>query len=84
MILDKWDYDAGRYLPMEVPDEWNVTISSYDLDEVINCPQCGCELTVGESYTSLEIHTPFFGFGYFVCEKCHKAEVQRNMKNRDE
>lgn len=82
MILDRWDYDEGRYLPMAVPGEWNVTIGSRDMDEVINCPQCGCELTFGESFTSLEVHTPFFGFGYCVCPSCHERELDRREEAR--
>jgi hypothetical protein len=40
------------------------------MDEPCNCALCGREMTYGEGYTSLQVHTPT-GFGYTVCKDCH-------------
>ena len=53
-----------------------------DMDEIVNCPHCGREVTFGECYTSREIHTQS-GFGYAVCEKCYGIERARENKWRN-
>ena len=74
MELRKHDYE-----PYEVPDDWNVKIYSNDMDEIVNCCQCGCKTKFGECYTSREVHTEL-GFGYMVCEKCYSEEWSRDEK----
>lgn len=74
--LNRWNYDKQTYEPYDVPDNWNVKCYSNDMDEIVNCPHCGKEVTYGSCYTSREIHTPH-GFGYSVCEKCYDAERTR-------
>ena len=68
-----------KSIPYGVPDEWNVKSYSDDMDEIVNCPHCGKEVTFGSCYTSREIHTPN-GFGYAVCEKCY--DMERAIENR--
>lgn len=82
MILSRWDRDAGRYLPHEVPDDWNCKTYSTDMDEIVNCAQCGRELPFGKCFTSLEVHTKV-GFGYAVCEPCHGEEFERKHGKDD-
>lgn len=79
MVLNKWNYEKQDYEPYEVPDDWNVKMYSNDMDEIINCCQCGCSVKYGECYTSKEVHNNF-GFGYMVCEKCYDGEWVRYMK----
>lgn len=80
-ILQKWNIEKDEYEPYGVPDDWNVKTYSDDMDEVINCAQCGKKIACGEGYTSLEVHTPA-GFGYSVCEDCYfNGEVKRKMEN---
>ena len=76
MKLNKWNYSSKEYDKIEVPDEWNVKSYAQSLKEIVNCPHCGKEVEVGQSYTSLEIHTDM-GFGYCVCEKCYNKERLR-------
>ena len=76
MTLRKWNYETRKYEPYEVPTEWNVSLYSADMDELINCAECGEQLTFGDSYTSLDIHTSI-GLGYGVCPKCHEKEIKR-------
>lgn len=77
-----------RYTPkspeMEVhtvPDDWNVKVYSDDVDEIINCADCGKELRYGDAYTSLEIQSKK-GFGYCVCKDCSDRENLRQMGGR--
>ena len=84
--LQKWDYEQHKYLPYFAPADWKISLLSQDMDEFINCCQCGEEVKFGDTYTSQEIHTEV-GFGYCVCEKCHEAEMirkYREVKNEDE
>lgn len=77
--LNRWNYDKQAYEPYDVPDNWNVKSYSFDMDEIVNCPHCGKEVTYGSCYTSREIHTPY-GFGYAVCENCYN--IEREIENR--
>lgn len=79
--LNHWNYDKQTYEPYDVPDNWNVKSYSFDMNEIINCPHCGKEVTYGSCYTSREIHTPN-GFGYAVCENCYDAERTRENEWR--
>lgn len=78
MILRKWDYETHKYLKHEIPDNWYVPLISKVGDKV-NCPHCGKEIIFGETFTSLEIHTPV-GLGYGVCDKCYQEKWNRKRK----
>lgn len=73
MKLNKWNINKHEYEEIEIFDNWNVKTYSDDMEEKINCASCGKVLEIGDSYTSLEIHTNA-GFGYGVCEKCYNKE----------
>lgn len=81
--LNRWNYDKQTYEPYDVPDNWNVKSYSFDMDEIVNCPHCGKEVTFGSCYTSKEIHTPH-GFGYAVCENCYniEREIDKRWRNK--
>jgi len=55
-FLNRWNYETQEYDAYGVPDDWNVKSYSDDMDEIINCPHCGNEVTYGSCYTSREIH----------------------------
>lgn len=76
MKLKKWNYKISDYEDYNVPDEWNIKSYSGDMEEIINCVQCGKEVKVGETYTSLEVHTEI-GFGFLVCSECYEKEHKR-------
>ena len=80
MILQKWNYEKHGYEHLLVPNEWNCKPHSEDMEEVINCPHCGKKLKFGESYTSMEIQTLIYGFGFGVCEECYEEEWKRRKK----
>lgn len=83
MFLQRWDYDLHDYVPFVVPTKWNVVIYGNNMDEIINCPTCGVELKLGDSYTSKEVHDNI-GFGFCVCEKCYDEEWERRRKYCEE
>ena len=77
-ILQRWDHCAHAYLPYVIPDEWHSPLYCDDMDAVVNCAGCGCELKYGDSYTSLRIHN-HMGMGYPVCDECHRTEILLRM-----
>ena len=79
MILQKWNGKKHKYEDYKIPNDWNVKTYSKNMEEKINCAQCGKKIAFGDCYTSLEIHTEL-GFGYGVCEKCYQKEWQRKGK----
>ena len=84
--LQKWDYEQHKYLPYFVPADWKISLLLQDMDELINCCQCGGEVKFGDTYTSKEIHTES-GFGYCICEKYNESEMirkYREVKNEEE
>lgn len=79
MILQKWNYEKRDYEDYEIPNEWNVKTYNKNMEEIINCCQCGKKLLFGDSYTSLEVHTEM-GFGYSVCGDCYEKEWKRRER----
>lgn len=79
MVLNKWNYKTHKYDKYEVPNDWKCTTYCDDINEIVNCPECGKKVTFGDCYASLEIHTNV-GFGYAVCEKCYEDELERKKK----
>lgn len=77
--VNKWIPSEYRYVEIELPAEWNVIVSSDDMEVMANCAQCGKLMTFGECYTSLELHTNE-GWGYAVCEDCYTEEIERREK----
>ena len=80
MILRKWNYLTHQYEKHTVPDDWHVTTYETDMGTKVNCACCGKQITHGDAYCSMEIHT-HLGFGYDVCEDCYQEEMQRRMQN---
>ena len=79
MKLNKWNWKKHEYEPLEVPDDWNCKTYSPDMNEIINCPHCGKEISFGDGYTSREIQTEY-GFGYMVCADCYRKEWDRESE----
>ena len=81
MLLRKWNYETRQYEPYSISDEWDCRYYDNDMSEIINCCQCGKEITFGDGYSSQEVHT-LMGFGYMVCEECHKEEIERKWQRK--
>ena len=79
--LKKWSYKDRKYHPYEVPNTWNVKNYSSDMDEIVNCAECGKEMKYGEGFCSRLIHSDM-GFGYTVCTECYFEEsLLENLKD---
>lgn len=76
MIIRRWNNKKHNYETYEVPENWNIKIYSNNMQEKVNCASCGKAINVGDSHSSLEIHTDI-GIGYMVCEKCYNKELIR-------
>lgn len=79
VILNKWNVLTKEYEPLRIPNNWKCKTYSNDMEELVNCPQCGKKIRFGDCYTSLEVHTNF-GMGYAVCEDCYNKEWERRNK----
>lgn len=72
-----------KYEDYEVPKDWHCPIYTPYFDEVINCCQCGKELKVEQTYTSLEVHN-HIGLGYMVCPECYEEEWKRKKEEEND
>lgn len=73
----KYNYETKQYDDYTLPD--GACLVDDDLDKNISCAACGSKVILGDCYTSLEIHTDM-GFGFCVCHKCYKQEIERRAK----
>ena len=78
--MEKWKPEKRQYEPY-IPPLGYVTLYEADMAQLCNCAACGKEITFGSGYTSQQIHNDF-GIGYTVCESCHEAELQEELKYR--
>lgn len=72
--INRWDIYTEKYEPVQIPDDWKVAMYSDNMDEQINCVNCGKPLTYGESYTSRRYHNRA-GMGYMECEDCYYDQL---------
>lgn len=83
MRIKKWNDEKNDYDFVKVPDEWKLPLYSEDMDEIINCVNCGREVKFGECYTSMRYHSGA-GFGYNECPECYEEYLpQRLQRARD-
>lgn len=71
-MAEKYDFKERRYKRYILPA--GAAMERDNLEDVVNCANCGRTITYGESYTSLTIHNPY-GIGYCVCGQCHYKEI---------
>lgn len=81
MLVGKWNYEKDDYDPYVIPGEWHTPLYTDNMDEIVNCVQCGKELTFGGCYTSKEIHSNI-GIGYGVCPDCYEKEWDRYVRSK--
>lgn len=82
--LRKWNYEKHKYENVSIPDNWDCRMICDDMEQEINCCQCGVKIKFGEGYTSMEIHDNL-GFAYTVCGSCRedeRKEFERFEKKR--
>lgn len=76
--VDRWDIYTEQYEPVQIPDDWKIAMYSDNMDEQINCVNCGKPMTYGEGYTSRRYHNKA-GMGYMECEKCYYDQLNADM-----
>lgn len=70
MTINKWNEKLGRYEEHYIPNDWHIPLFCTDMDEIINCVNCGNKIKYGNGYTSHRYHTDS-GIGYYECEECY-------------
>jgi len=78
-MMQKWSFAKRKYEPYKVPADWKVKTYSDNMDEIVNCAECGKEIDFGSCCTSRKIHTGG-GFGFAVCPMCFEKEVLEEQK----
>ena len=76
--VDRWDIYTERYEPVQIPDDWKIALYSDNMDEQINCVNCGKPMKYGEGYTSRRYHNKA-GMGYMECEDCYYDQLKADM-----
>lgn len=56
--------------------DWNLKIYSEDMNEIVNCANCGKEIKFGNGYTSLRHFSNSGVFGLPVCKDCYHDELE--------
>ena len=79
MLVSKWNVERKIYENYTLP-QGSITYSS-DMEEVVSCARCGIKKMYGDCYSSKQIHTDI-GFGYAVCENCHKLEIEEELSSK--
>lgn len=80
-VLQKWNYKEKKYKNHEVVKDWNVQVYEEDMDQLINCANCGKREKYGNCYTSKTIHTSA-GFGFAICDDCYNEELKEAMEEQ--
>lgn len=80
--LGRWNYATHEYDPYTPDPSWKIKLYTDNLDEQINCTNCGREMVYGDGYTSQELHNPV-GLGFPVCEACYEAETNRRQLSKE-
>ena len=84
MKLRRYNEKKHIYEDYEVPNDWNIKLMTNDMNEIVNCCQCGKKMKFGDGYTSMQVHNAL-GLGYAVCENCYydKEWVERKKYRKD-
>lgn len=81
--IRKWNDELRIYEEVEIPDDWKIPMLCDDMDEIINCVNCGREVKFGECYTSMRYHTNA-GFGYNECPECYEEYLPKRIQRARE
>lgn len=81
ILLRKWDYAEKDYKPFISPAKTLILVSD-DMDDIVDCANCGQQVKYGDTYTSKTIHKSF-GIGFPVCEKCYEEEIRERELHHD-
>lgn len=74
--IRKYDVEKREMIDWDVSREWRLALWNTNMDEIVNCAQCGVKLKYGDCYTSRELMNGA-GLGYGVCMRCYQEEGLR-------
>lgn len=83
MVIRKWNESKKDYDVVKIPDEWNVPLKSKDMNEIVNCVNCGCKMKFGDGFQSKRYHD-VSGAAYSECTKCFDEYLPTYFKSRRE
>lgn len=75
-MIRKYDVEKREMIDYEVKRAWRLALWNTNMDEIVNCAQCGEQLKYGDCYTSRELMNGA-GLGYGVCSRCYAKERTR-------
>ena len=81
MIIQKWNEITQKYEDYSIPNSWNTPLFSDDMNEIINCINCGKKIKYGDGYTSHRYHTRM-GMGFYECEECYNDYLPQYIKSK--
>lgn len=79
-MIKKYDVEKRETIDWYVPREWVIALWNTNMDDKVNCAQCGTKLRYGDCYTSRELFNGG-GLGYGVCSLCSQKERVRLLIN---
>lgn len=81
MVIRKWNENKKDYDVVKIPDSWNVPLHCKNMDEIVNCVNCGCKMKCGDGFTSKRYHN-IKGMAYSECRKCFDEYLPTYFKSR--
>lgn len=81
MVIRKWNENKKDYDDVTIPDEWKTPLICMNMDETVNCVNCGREMKFGEGFTSKRYHHKS-GAAYSECKKCFDEYLPTYFKSR--
>lgn len=77
IMVGRWNFEKHCYEPWLISG--NAALTKPNLDDMVDCCECGKKVRIGDTYTSLRVHNTF-GLGYAVCDKCYEKEWEERRK----
>lgn len=70
-MAEKYDFKERKYKKHILPA--GAVMCRDNLEEYVNCANCGRKILYGDGYCSLTIHNRY-GMGYCVCKECYEKD----------
>ena len=83
MVIRKWNESKKDYDVVKIPDSWNVPLHCGNMNEIVNCINCGCKMKFGDGFQSRRYQN-VSGEAYSECRKCFDEYLPTYFKSRKE
>ena len=81
MVIRKWNENKKDYDVVKIPDSWNVPLHCGNMNEIVNCVNCGCKMKYGDGFQSRRYQN-VSGEAYSECRKCFDEYLPTYFKSR--